>query len=158
MWRTARESVTELKKKRITNESNLDFMCSYSKRNLDSMFHALVSLEKFMLNQAAVFLNLAPNDGSKVNTYCFQGEAGPHTPLFFSPSQYLRLNDFNFPHRLSIFVFLFVKPARVLKYCIYSYSNKRSLIEFFYASSAAFIRGWHLFESWKRQRNVVFLF
>ena len=79
------------------------------------MFHALVSLEKFMLNQAAVFLNLAPNDGSKVNTYCFQGEAGPHTPLFFSPSQYLGLNDFNFPHRFEHLHFLLRKASEGAK-------------------------------------------
>lgn len=75
------------------------------------MFHALVSLEKFMLNQAAVFLNLAPNDGCKVNTYCYQGGAGPHISLIFSPSQYLRLNDFNFPHRFEHFHFFLSKAS-----------------------------------------------
>lgn len=150
MWRTARESVTELKKKRKRNESNLDFIRSYSKRNLDSFY---VPRSCFSLivhaKPSGCFLKFDPKRRCKVNTYCYQGEAGPYIPLFFSPSQYFGLNDFNFPHRFEHFHFLFVK--QVLKYCIYSYSNKRrGVYQIFSAPSAAFIPGWHLFESWTR--------
>ena len=126
MWRTARESVTELKRKRKRNESNLDFMSSYPTRNLDSFY---VPCSCFSLRVHAkpsgCFLKFGPKRRLQSEYILLSRRGGTSHTAFLLSFSVLTSQRFLLPSSFEHFRFLFVKQARVLKYCIYSYSNKR---------------------------------
>ena len=68
-----------------------------------------------------------------MNTYRFQGGARAHKPLYFSPSQYLRLNDFNFPHRFEHFHSFIRKASEGAKKTVFTLTliSAAALIKFF---------------------------